>query len=651
MEARYRNQSASNTDEEELNVSSVFPLREILTPDKAMSQNNMQVPQIMLTQNEPCGVSATHEESTDPHCSPNKTGKKRRRKEGNWKKNIAKRLRNSGKAYVSLKTKKNVLERKLKPPCRESCKFKCSLNVTEEHRQQLLSEYWNLGDIEKQWSFIANSVEAVIPRHRYVKVDSQGNIAPTRENNNSFFLIVNGVKTRVCKLFFKNTLAINNRPIETALKKKNKCSNISAMKDNRGCHENRYKVDESIKIHVRRFIEAIPKIESHYIRANSKRHYIDGSKAITDLHRDYVAQCKSQNLPFATYLMFYRIFTQEFNISFFVPKKDLCDVCESYKNSTVEEKEQKKESYETHQNEKVLSRVEKEKDKKNDDILVAVYDLQAVFQCPKGDVSVFYYKSKLNVLNLTIYNIKNNTVESYVWDEANANRGVNEIGTCVYKYLVKVSETATDLDVVFYSDNCAGQQKNKFMFCLYIYAVKTIANLNSVTHKYLIKGHTQNEGDSAHSQIEREVRRQLRSGPMYTPDAFIGAIRAARKKGEPFQVNEMCFADFYDLKSLCNQMNFSLLKDENNQPVKIAELKAIRFQKSDPDTIFFKNSYADKEYKKATAVKKNKRNNNLELKHAYNEKPGLSDKKKADLMDLVNKNLIPRYHRPFYESL
>ncbi|KAL3279144.1 hypothetical protein HHI36_016658 [Cryptolaemus montrouzieri] len=49
---------------------------------------------------------------------------------------------------------------------------------------------------------------------------------------------------------------------------------------------------------------------------------------------------------------------------------------------------------------KHLSRIEKENDKKKTDTVVAAYDLQAVFECPKGEISVFYYKSKLNVLNL-----------------------------------------------------------------------------------------------------------------------------------------------------------------------------------------------------------------------------------------------------------
>lgn len=240
------------------------------------------------------------------------------------------------------------------------------------------------------------------------------NVAPKREDNNAFFFRVSGVKIRVCKIFFKNTLGINNRPIETAVKKKNKETNISTMKDLRGSHGNHSKVDENIRNGVKAFIEAIPKIESHYIRANSKRHFIDGSKTITELHRDYVEQSKTQNVPFTTYVTFYRIFSTEYNISFFVPKKDLCDVCEAYKNSTDEEKESAKEKYDSHIKEKQLSRVEKDKDKYNENITVAVYDPEAVFQCPKGNISLFYYKSKLNLLNLTIYNIQNNIVECYV---------------------------------------------------------------------------------------------------------------------------------------------------------------------------------------------------------------------------------------------
>lgn len=188
------------------------------------------------------------------------------------------------------------------------------------------------------------------------------------------------------------------------------------------------------------------------------------------------------------------------------------------------------------------------------------------------------------------------------------------------------------------------------MISMYLYAVQNLINLQSVTHKYFIRGHTQNEGDSAHSQIEREIKRQLRSGPMYTPDAFVGAIKAARKKGIPFHVNELCYEDFYDWKSTHTQMNFKLQKDEKNNPVKLMGVQVIKVQKDEPYAIFFKNSYSEEQFKKATAIKK-KKDRNIELKKAYIQKPGLAERKKSDLMDLVRKNLIPRYHRPFFKAL
>lgn len=110
-------------------------------------------------------------------------------------------------------------------------------------------------------------------------------------------------------------------------------------------------------------------------------------------------------------------------------------------------------------------------------------------QLSKGHTSVLYQKLKLNIFNLTIYDIKTHECECYVWDESDGYRGVNELSTCFLRYLNQKA-SAGDQKVVFYSDNCAGQQKNQLC----------------ITHKSLIKGHIQNEGNSVHSLIERRVK-------------------------------------------------------------------------------------------------------------------------------------------------
>lgn len=46
-------------------------------------------------------------------------------------------------------------------------------------------------------------------------------------------------------------------------------------------------------------------------------------------------------------------------------------------------------------------------------------------------------------------------------------RGANEIGTCVLKYIhnkAQLVSSGDPLHIVFYSDNCCGQQKKSFSY-------------------------------------------------------------------------------------------------------------------------------------------------------------------------------------------
>ncbi|KAJ8931160.1 hypothetical protein NQ314_015974 [Rhamnusium bicolor] len=255
----------------------------------------------------------------------------------------------------------------------------------------------------------------------------------------------------------------------------------------RGKHGRHFQVDKDIKDDIRRHINSIPRIESHYCRNNTSREFIEGGKTVVELHRDHVESLKKHNKSYANYLMYSRIFNGEFNISFFVPRKDQCEDCVSVEISSDENKENLREGYETHLPEKELSRKEKEKDKGNnsENFIVAVYDLQAVLQCPRGDVSSFYYTSKLNVFNLTVFELKSKEIECFLWDESEGHRGVCEIGSCILNYLESLEDRANAtqtkmIDIMFYRDNCCGQHKNQFMFAMYVYAVQHYNFINSV---------------------------------------------------------------------------------------------------------------------------------------------------------------------------
>ncbi|XP_045491096.1 uncharacterized protein LOC123690980 [Colias croceus] len=580
-----------------------------------------------------------------------KKGRKRKAVPEEWRKNKAKLLRNCGKAYISTsKSQKPMPERQMKPTCTEKCKLKCYNKINEEKRQLIFMNFWKMGDLDKQRQFINKHVTAIKPKYRYIREGST-----RKDYNHAFNFEVDRDLIRVCKTFFKNTLGISDRPIRTVISMQNSIVGGFLKDDKRGKHGKHNKLDIAIIDGIKEHINSIPRIESHYCRASTSREYIEGGLSIAQLHRDYVTKCRTENVPHADYQIYYNIFTKEFNISFWSPKKDQCEDCAAYNNA--EDKEPLKSKYDSHLEEKDLVRKEKQFDKENANgkCIIAVYDLQAVMPCPRGDVSNFYYISKLNVLNLTIYELGSKDVNCYVWHEGEGGRGVNEIGSCVLSYLRRLQEnTKDDFEVIFYSDNCCGQQKNKYMIAMYIYAVTNLENLTAITHKFLIKGHSQNEGDSAHSVIERNISRSLKSAPIYVPEQYITLIRTAKKKGNPYRVHELNHESFFDIKKIADGVGSNYSINEDREKVKMGDIKVIRVGKIHNDRFFYKCSFKEDSFKTVlvkTRASKIKKNLSSEIQPLYSTKLPVSDSKKAGILTLIDKNIIPRFYKNFYENL
>nr|CAI5864942.1 unnamed protein product [Callosobruchus analis] len=309
------------------------------------------------------------------------------------------------------------------------------------------------------------------------------------------------------------TLSINSRIIRTVIEKRSDSVGPIVEPEKRGKHENHKKVCEEIKNGVRDHIKGIPRIESHYCRSGTK-----------------------ENILKVANLLLICIGTIRIYISFHVPKKDQCDFCVGFHNSIDEEKKNLQTEYDLHIEEKELSRQEKEKDKRSVDKVTAVFDLQAALPCPQADSSKFYYVSKLNTYNLTICELQSTETNCFIWHEGHGNRGANEIGSCLWHYLVDLNENKSEkIDIIFYSDNCAGQNKNKFIFALYIYAVLSLENINSITHKFLITGHTQNEEPRALRNCGRHKEIQ-EIFSIYVPDHYVTIIKQAKKRGKPYRV-------------------------------------------------------------------------------------------------------------------
>lgn len=570
--------------------------------------------------------------------------RKRQRYEGKWQRNIKKQKINSGQEYISRLGKKHEAKKVL-PPCDSAkCKYKCTKNICDADRRELFQKFYRLCDKTLQREYLARNIERIEPKNEKVYKKRQITCA--------YYFTTNNRKIRVCKLFFRNTLNISNNSIDTVLKKKNEFDFLTPEK--RGTHSNRAnKVDDALVKGVFDHINCFPRTESHYCRSSTSKEYLEGSLNISIMYRLYKEKCLETHQPFVKEHFYKEIFNTKFNLGFFKPKKDLCSVCETFKNLSEVEKENKKEAFQTHTKEKALARIEKDSDKNlalNDkNILLSAFDLQAVTPLPNGNVSTFYYKSKLNVFNFTLFNIPEKKGSCYIWHEGEAKRGANEISTCVFDYIKK---SGIGKDIIFYSDNCSSQNKNRFLMSMYLYAVEYL-NVPQITHKYLIIGHTENEGDSMHSCIEKERSRILKSGPIYIPSEFVTLVKSAKKKGEPYLVNEMSTDDFIDWKKISFLMGSNFNKNDEGDKVTWNEIKMIRVKKHETNKIFYKTSFTQDNFKVINIREKTRKKQieKITLVPAYNKPPNIPNNKKEDLVSLCNDNLVPKRHHQFFMSL
>ena len=209
------------------------------------------------------------------------------------------------------------------------------------------------------------------------------------------------------------------------------------------------------------------------------------------------------------------------------------------------------------------------------------FDLKEVLLTPKGFESSLYYKRRLNTYNLSIYDIGTSNGYCYVWDETVASRGASEIASCIYHFIKTMSSKPNSKKkFVFYSDNCFSQNKNRYYTTMLWFAMQKF-DLESIHHKYLEKGHSQNENDSIHASVERASR----FISVYTPGQWAAVIRSARHN-QPYHVKEMGQKDFYDFRTLSSNIkNFDL--DSNRNRLFISYVKTLKMHAEQPDMVFY----------------------------------------------------------------
>jgi len=577
-----------------------------------------------------------------------KKGRKRIKRSESWASEIRKVNRDKGLPYKNKKGK-DIAAKVLRNVDCSRCKFQCASKISDDQRLEINKHYYSVV-WERKKAFICSLVKA-----NTTIVQRRGKGVRPKTISRAYYLPGSSDdQKRVCQKFFCATLVIGRKVIEHAIANKNELGEFISKNLKKGKAPPNKTADVRVEA-VRKHIRSFAQVESHYCRAKTSAKYLSPGLSICELYRLYRDDfCISEKLTDPVSKGVYRrIFVTEFNLRFFVPKKDQCSVCNAYYGATGDDKESLKPNWEQHKIRENESMSAKESDKAvaklNDSIRSITFDLQAVLPLPfAGDNKIFYLR-KLAVYNFTIYETSTNNGFCYLWDETEGKRGANEINTALLDYMKSLPSTVTA--VTSFSDTCSGQNRNQFIVATMLYAVRE-THLQCIDLKYMESGHSYLEADSMHSSIENIKRHQK----VYTTREYEILITAARKNPRPYSVKKLTHEDFFDSKLLCNNIISNRLKNTDGEAVNWLAIKWLRFEKIRPTVVQYKYSISSPSFLELDVQATTRRGRqsslvNVTLQPLYNSRLPIAVAKKKDLDTLVKTRVIPPEYAQWYASL
>ncbi|XP_014678087.1 PREDICTED: uncharacterized protein LOC106817882 isoform X2 [Priapulus caudatus] len=414
------------------------------------------------------------------------------------------------------------------PPCRSEFCRKSNLrscqSLSEEQRQRIFDRFWSM----MSWEERRSNVHTLVNK---VDIKQKKNLASRRKTSFSYNLkLSDATSIPVCKSCFSSTLGLSQRTVVSWLQDENNKPPLQPKTPKTGkC----VPVGEADLNFLKNWLTNLPSLPSHYCRSvpaykNKKFLYPGTTKA--NLYPLYKQAATEAGARVVGEKLFSRVFEAE-HFSVFIPRKDQCDVCVSAKHGNLDQA-----TLDAHIQAKDRARAEKSKDKEaaNDELSVWTMDLQAVLLCPKSKASKLYYKTKMQVHNFTLMNLKTKEGCCYEWDETEGNLGSEVFAYLQWKHFDRVIHNNPGIKtIIIWSDGCGYQNRN-------VTVTNAFLNLAMkhdirIIQKYLVPGHTQMECDSMHSTIERK----LDVCEIFTPHDYVVIFQSARIRPSPYHVFEV----------------------------------------------------------------------------------------------------------------
>lgn len=572
--------------------------------------------------------------------------KSRKRQRNPSKRETAKQLRNTGKAYVNVKGV--LVENKSFRNSDCGCASKCIESVTEDERKSMYENFYAMADFSRQNAYLCGLIHQMEVKQRRPGDGSRGN----KETSNKYYLQKANTTVRVCKKFFLQTFQVSDGRVTRAIKKLRQ--NKSPGQDLRGKHKAAQKISEEQKQLCMEHISQFPAYQSHYSRHdNPDRKYLSPDLNLRKMFRLYEEWCRSNHYePVKEY--FYRnVFNLKFNLHFHAPRQDTCKSCDKYKQLLdVEENETRKNELDMQhtlhlrkaENARQSLKKDGEDAKENPEIYTITIDLQKALPFPKLSVSEAYYKRNMYCYNFGVHDVAKNIGYMYVWDETMASRGSQEVAACLKNHLKAVNKK----HVIIYSDACTGQNRNIKLALTLMKLAQESASIDTIDHKFMVSGHSYLPNDSDFGLVEKESRGKT----IFVPDDWYSIIKTARRSHK-FMLVKMQQKDFLNTDSLEKAIT-KRKKNSSGAAVNWLSIQWLRYEKEKPFSIFYKETLNEDFPFNEIDIRPTKEGRprllkNVEQVPMYSGPRSMNHLKKRDMLSLLK--YIPPIHHNFFKNI
>ena len=186
---------------------------------------------------------------------------------------------------------------------------------------------------------------------------------------------------------------------------------------------------------------------------------------IVNLHGEYQNSAEAVGFRVVCQARFKEVFHQE-NYSVFIPRIDQCDICVSAKHGNINDS-----IFQAHLNSQDQARADKSADKEAAQERKSVWtmDLQAVLLCLRTKASALYHKTKLQVHNFILFDMKTKNCHCYVWEEVQRDLSSKVFAFLQYFHFERfLKNNPAAKELIIWSDGCGYQNRNTAVTNAYI---------------------------------------------------------------------------------------------------------------------------------------------------------------------------------------